>query len=621
MMRTTDLFLSILGAAPLVAAAPFLPVVGSAFGVPGQNYTFDYVVVGGGNAGLTVAYRLAQQYKVAVVEAGTFYEESNGNLSQIPQSDLYYAGKAVDDWQPGIDWGFVTTPQTGAQNAVIHYPRGKCFGGSSARNYMTYHGPTNDSLQRWADYVGDQSYTFQNFWPYYMKSQNFTPPDMSRRISNSTPSYAASQLGTKGLLSVIFPNWAGAFGTWAQKGLAAVGTKQINGFQSGKLIGSSYSLATIDYTTNFRESSEVAFLQPGIQQSISTLSPNLIVFPLTLAKKILFDSTKTAIGVQVNTEGLTYNIGVKKEVIVSAGAFQSPQLLMVSGIGPAATLQQHNIPVLANRPGVGQNMTDHVLFGQTYRVNLVTGSNLEYGNNRDIAVQQFHQGYGQLTNPNVDYFGWEKLNRNDSSLTKSDIAALNSFPPDWPDIEIIAPGGYFGYSQNYIKDGPRDGYNYASLVAGLVAPLSRGWINITSGDTADAPLINPNWLTAQADKDAAIAAFKRTRQIWQTPAMQPILIGPEYFPGSSVSTDAQILDFIQKSFSTIFHAAVTCRMGRADDPNAVVDSRARVIGVKNVRVVDASSLALLPPGHPMSTIYALAEKISDNILNPPSGGY
>lgn len=96
-------------------------------------------MVGGGNAGLTVAYRLAQNsaLNVAVVEAGTFYESTNGNLSQIPQSDLYYAGKAVNDWQPGIDWGFVTTPQTGAQNAIIHYPRGKCFGGSSARNYMT----------------------------------------------------------------------------------------------------------------------------------------------------------------------------------------------------------------------------------------------------------------------------------------------------------------------------------------------------------------------------------------------------------------------------------------------------------------------------------------------------
>lgn len=247
-------------------------------------------------------------------------------------------------------------------------------------------------------------------------------------------------------------------------------------------------------------------------------------------------------------------------------------------------------------------MTDHVLFGQTYRVNVLTGSYLSQGNNMATAVQQFHQGYGQLTNPNVDYFGWEKLPRNSSNFNKHTISALNSFPADWPDIEIIAPGGYFGYSQNYITDNPTDSYNYASIVAGLVAPLSRGWVNITSADTADAPLINPNWLTDPTDQAAAIAAFRRTRQIWQSSPMKPLLIGPEYFPGSAVSTDAQILNFIQKSFSTIFHAAVTCRMGPANDPNAVVDPQARVIGVTGVRVVDASSFALLPPGHPMSTV-------------------
>lgn len=180
---------------------------------------------------------------------------------------------------------------------------------------------------------------------------------MSRRISNSTPQYVAGQLGTSGPLSVIFPNWAGAFGTWVVKGLSAVGINPINGFQSGKLIGSSYALATIDYTTNFRDSSEVAFLQPAIAQTISKPAPNLIVFPNTLGKKIIFDSAKKATGVQVNTEGLTYTLSVNKEVIVSAGVFQSPQLLMVSGIGPAATLQQHNIPVIANRPGVGQNVS------------------------------------------------------------------------------------------------------------------------------------------------------------------------------------------------------------------------------------------------------------------------
>ena len=183
--------------------------------------------------------------------------------------------------------------------------------------------------------VGDDSYTYENFYPYFKKSQNFTMPDMSRRIANSTPLYDDCVLGTSGPLSVIFPNYAGAFGTWVRKGLAAVGINSIHGFQSGRLIGSSYSLTTINYDTNFRDSSETAFLQPAIQEA----NPNLILFPLTMAKRIIFDSSNTAIGVQVDSQGLKYTLNAAKEVIVSAGAFQSPHLLMVSGVGPSALLQ------------------------------------------------------------------------------------------------------------------------------------------------------------------------------------------------------------------------------------------------------------------------------------------
>lgn len=130
---------------------------------------------------------------------------------------------------------------------------------------------------------------------------------------------------------------------------------------------------------------------------------------------------------------------------------------------------------------------------------------------------------------------------------------------------------------------------------------------------ADAPLINPNWLSHPADKEVAIAAFKRTRQVWEAPAMRPLLIGDEYYPGKNVTTDDQIWRHIQESFSTIFHAACTCKMGPANDTMAVLDANAKVRGVSGLRVVDASSLPILPPGHPMSTIYALAEKIVDDI--------
>ena len=163
-------------------------------------------------------------------------------------------------------------------------------------------------------------------------------------------------------------------------------------------------------------------------------------------------------------------------------------------------------------------------------------------------------------------------------------------------------GGYFGYQNNFVTGGPNDGYNYASIPVALVAPLSRGNISISSADMADPPLINPNWLTDPTDVQVAIAGYKRVRELFATSALAPVLIGPEYFPGPSVQTDSQLLLLIRESLNTVFHAAATCSMGKISDPNAVVDSKARVIGVQRLRVVDASAFPLLPPGHPMSTV-------------------
>ncbi|KAF2258968.1 oxidoreductase [Lojkania enalia] len=587
-------------------------LLGSSFGVPGQNYTLDYVVVGGGNAGLAVAARLAEDPSllVGVVEAGTFYELSNGNFSQIPGLDIQNVGKADDDWQPGNDWGFVTEPQTAILDATAHYPRGKMLGGSSARNYMTYHPGTRGSYQKWADELGDESYSWDNFYPYFMKSQNFTPPDQTRRLANASPSYNEAFLGRDGPLDVIYPNFAGAFGTWVEQGLQAIGVNPIDGFESGELMGSAYALGTINYERNIRESSSVAFLEPTLR----TENPNLLVFPSTMAKRVLFDENQRATGVEIEIDGFRNVLSANREVILSAGAFQSPQLLMVSGVGPRETLEEHGIEVLADRPGVGQNMEDHVLFGTTYRVNVQTGSTLLSPAHMAEAVEQFNEGRGPLTNPNVDMFGWEKLPRNGTLANETVQQVLAQYPDDWPEIEYIAPGGYFGYAENFATNSPTDEYNYATMIAGMVAPRSRGTVSISSADTADAPLIDPRWLSDPVDQAVAIAAFKRTRQVWESAAMQNITIGDEYFPGTSdVSTDEEIWTFIQRSVHTIFHASCTCRMGRVDDPMAVVDARARVIGVEGLRVVDASSFALLPPGHPMSTVYALAEKIADDI--------
>lgn len=441
---------------------------------------------------------------------------------------------------------------------------------------------------------------------YFEKSLTFTPPVASLRPANATPEYDSSKVGTgQGPLSVTFGHYAQAFSSWAQAAFKQLGIQPIKGLTSGTILGSSYQLLTIDGQTLKRDSSETSFLRKdGLTRQ------NLIVYQSTLAKRIVFDNNKTATGVQIdigNLGGITFTLSAREEVIVSAGAFQSPQLLMVSGVGPAATLQENDIPVISDLSGVGQNMWDHVLGGPSYRVNVLTTSALSNPDFSAQAAAQFHASppQGMLTDSGADLLAFEKIpERLRSNFTTSTLADLARFPADWPELEYIPTSAYYGFQQNYILDAPTDGYNYATIATVLVAPLSRGTVTISSADTKDPPIINPNWLTHPTDQAVAVAGYKRARAFFESQAMKPILIGGEYFPGASagVTSDADILAFIRKSFSTVFHASCTCKMGNDSDASAVLDSKARVRGVKNLRVVDASSFPLLPPGHPVATV-------------------
>lgn len=241
------------------------------------------------------------------------------------------------------------------------------MGGCSARNYNTYHRGPKGAYKKWADIVGDDSYRLENILPYSRKSINFTPP-AATRFPNTTPKYDAGSLGDgQGPVQVTSGAYAWSFATWATKAYAAAGIPEIQGLTSGELIGHSFQLLTIDPIEQTRDSAETSFLR-----KLGLKNPNLVVYPTTLATHIVFNSAKDAVGVIIDFGGRHYTLNASKEVIVSAGVIQS-QLLMVSGIRPEDTLKEHNIPVIANRPGVGQNLTDHSRGGATYRLNLVTG--------------------------------------------------------------------------------------------------------------------------------------------------------------------------------------------------------------------------------------------------------
>lgn len=269
---------------------------------------------------------------------------------------------------------------------------------------MAYQRAPKGVMQKWADTVGDESWNYDNAFEYYYKSVNFTPPDMHKRIANSTPDYDASSLGNMGPLDVTYSNYAQALSTWVAKAMSSVGIAPIDGFTSGSLNGSGWLVNTIQHTSGFRESSESAFLRPYTNRS------NLIVIPNTLAEKIIFDG-KVAKGVQVSLGGASNTIHATKEIIVSCGVFQSPQLLQVSGVGPADLLQQYGIEVVANRPGVGQDMNDHVFFPITYRVNVQTESALGYGTEAmQRAIEQFNsEASGLLASPGGDYAAYENV--------------------------------------------------------------------------------------------------------------------------------------------------------------------------------------------------------------------
>ncbi|CAG8958995.1 hypothetical protein HYFRA_00012154 [Hymenoscyphus fraxineus] len=561
-------------------------------------------VVGGGTAGLTIAARLAETASVAVIEAGGFYDTDNGNFSIVPFNSLGMGIiSSAEDYppQPLIDWGLISVPQPRFGNRRFHYAQGKTLGGSSGINIMGYHRGTTGTYQRWADIVEDQSYTFDNLLPYFQRSCHFTPPNLEKRNSaNATPEYDPSAFSTTGgPLQVSYVNFVDPMVTWGDKMLQEIGLKiSPTGFNSGILSGyTGYATSTIDPRDATRSSSYTSFLEKAIEET------EIIVYAHTQAMRITFDSNKKATGVVVSTQGLEYTISANKEVIVSAGVFHTPQLLMVSGIGPQAVLEFQNITVISALEGVGQNLWDPVFFLTTNRVNTPTGSTLINGPDALRVLKDYTHNASGPYSAAGGHFAFEKIPANlRNNFTKETQDILSELPDDWPEVEYSVAAGA---GQNNTVMG--------TFGATILAPLSRGNVSIRSSSMLDQPLINMNRLSHPADMEVLIAAFKRGRQVWNTPAAKAVKIGEEIIPGAAVQSDEQIATYIRDNLLHICHASATCSMGSRDDPMAVLDSKAKVYGVDGLRVVDASAFPFAIPGHPQASVYMLAEKIADEI--------
>lgn len=441
-----------------------------------------------------------------------------------------------------------------AEGELVNFHRTKTNEPSSAENAMIYNRGTIGSYQMWADAVDDQSWTFDNLLPYFARGVDLTlvNPNDTLRATNASnvpaPANPNAYNMSGGPLHISYPNWAVPFGSWVALAMQQLGFPVQQDFISGNLLGAQYAPVTVRPDGQTRDSSQTSYLETSIQNGRT----NLKVYTHTLAKQILFDSNNTATGVRVvSGNGKPYTLNARSEVIVSAGAFHSPQLLMVSGIGPKDQLEEHNITVLADRPGVGQNMWDHLDFGPSYYVN-VQGLTLAPSAENDAAVEQYiNNSSSFLTSPGVDWIGWEKLPESyRANFTNTTIDDLAKFPEDWPEVEYEITEAPLSVADRV----------FGTIIAIPVSPLSRGAVTIVSNDTSDLPVIDPNWLTSETDIQVAIQAFKRTRAMLATSSIQPVLLGDEISPGRNVTTDDEIYEWIKDNSYMNWHASCTCKL-------------------------------------------------------------
>jgi len=282
---------------------------------------------------------------------------------------------------------------------------------------------------------------------------------------------------------------------------------------------------------------------------------------------------------------------------------------MASGIGPSAQLAALDIPVVSDLPGVGQNLQDQPFFALQYQTSLPTASQLATNTTlaADAVEQYLTNQSGILSSPGYFYLGAEKMPAVlTSGLSNSTKAFLDSFPVDWPAFFYNgANAGLLGVPASETAD-------FYSIAVAVQASKSRGNVTISSPDTSINPIVTLPWLGTQEDQEIAVMALRRGRQLAIATGSMP---SDEYYPGSNVTSDGDILSFLQQTMQPIYHPASTCKMGTSNDSMAVVDSHARVLGVTGLRVVDSSALPFLPPGFPQALVYALAEKIAEDITS------
>mgnify|MGYP003626568650 CR=1 FL=1 len=525
--------------------------------------SFDYIIVGAGSAGCVLANRLTAsgRHRVLLLEAGG--EDTNPWI-HIP---IGY-GKTITN--AAVNWLYATEPGPEWVKRSLGQPRGKVLGGSSSINGLVYIRGQREDYDHWRQ-LGNPGWSYEDVLPYFIRAE-----DQERG--------ADDYHGVGGPLAVSDPKESNPLADAFVEAALAAGHKRNDDVNGADQEGIGYTQWTI--RNGRRCSTAVGFLRPARKRA------NLHVVTRAHATRILFDGSR-ATGIEYSQDGARITARAGREVILSGGAINSPQLLQLSGLGPAALLRQHGIPVIADLPDVGEHLQDHVNGPVMYRVNKPVTSNDLFNSwgRRLIAGARYGLLRRSLMATGVTYAG---------GFYKADPNAAS------PDMQIQL----MLYSSEVIGQVPHP-WSGCTLVPALMRPESRGHVRIVSADPFAKPLIQPNYLSAQKDRDVLLAGVKEARRIGAQPAFQRYVVS-EYLPGPGVTSDADLMAYLLERCRTSYHPVATCRMGI--DDRAVVDPHLRVRGFEGLRVVDASVMPTLVSGNTNAPTIMIGEKASDMIL-------